>query len=105
MRSWLKTIGSGLAVAVLGFFAFMAAVRASQEKAIADKWREQAVADAESDVADSAEMAEESLFMADKADERAKAAAKKTKSNIDRMQAHEPTMADITSKWRKPKQQ
>ncbi len=81
----------------------MAAVRASQEKAIAQQWKDQAVADAESDVAGSAELAAESLVEAGKHDKLAKDAAKKTKANIDRMQAHEPTMADITSRWRKPK--
>ena len=44
MFDWLKTAGSGLIVAALGFLAFMAAQTAAREKATARRWKDAAVA-------------------------------------------------------------
>ena len=101
--SWLKNVGSGLVVAVLGFAAFMLAAKVSREKASAQKWKDRAVAEAESDVEDGIGKAKAALGRAKDHDARAREAAKRTKARLDQIGGRNESMADIVSSWRKPK--
>ena len=100
---WFKTIGSGLTVAALAFLAFLLAAKAGREKASAQKWKDQAVTDAEGDVEGATETAKAALSQAKLHDARAKEAAKKTKARLDQIGKRDENMADIVSSWRKPK--
>lgn len=101
--NWFKTLRSGLVVAFLGFAAFMLAARVSREKASAQKWKDQAVADAEGEVEDAVVTAKAALSQAKLHDARAKEAAEKTKARLDKIGEQDASMADIVSSWRKPK--
>ena len=101
--SWIKNVSSGLVVAVLGFVAFMLAARVAREKASAQKWKDQAIADAETDTEQSIDDAKQALAQAKVHDKRAKDAAAKTKARLNQIGERNESMADIVSSWRKPK--
>ena len=102
--TWLKNIGSGLVVAVLGFAAFMLAAKASRERASAKKWKAQAVADAESEVEDGIAKAKAALSQANVHDANARKIDKRTKARLNQIGGQgNATMADVVSSWRKPK--
>lgn len=103
MLTWIKSLGSGLIVAVLGLLAFMAAAKMSRHKATAKEWKDRAVAEAESDVQEDVDKAKASLSQAKLHDARAKEAKKKTKARLDAIGKRDENMADIVSSWRKPK--
>jgi hypothetical protein len=87
----------------LALLAFLAAARASREKATAKDWKDRAVAEAESDVQEEVDNAKASLSQAKLHDARAKEAKKKTKARLDAIGERDESMADIVSGWRKPK--
>jgi len=101
--SWLKSAGSALVVAVLGFMAFMLAAKVSREKASAKKWKNRAVAEAESDVDEGLDKAKAALGRANDHDARAREAVKRTKARLNQIGERDASMADIVSSWRKPK--
>ena len=103
MLTWIKSLGSGLIVAVLGLLACMAAAKAGREKASARTWKERAVLEAESDVQEEVDRVKASLSQAKLHDARAKEAKKKTKARLDAIGKRDENMADIVSGWRKPK--
>lgn len=103
MIEWLKTAKSGLVVAGLAFLAFLAAAAAGRHKATAQKWKDRAVEEKESDVADSADRAKAALGQARVHDRLARDAAKTTKAKLDKIGGQNESMADITSSWRKPR--
>ena len=103
MVKWFKTIGSGMLVALLGFAAFMAAAKATQQKALAGKWQDRAVEEEESDVLGATELAKEFRAKAKAHGQAAKQQELKTKERLNAINSRDPSMADITSKWRKPK--
>lgn len=105
MIAWIKGVGGGLAVAVVGFLAFMAAVNATKHRKLEQEWKDRAVANQESDIAANIDVAKAARERAKFHGTKAKMAEKKTKERVNANSTREPTMADITSKWRKPKSQ
>lgn len=102
MSKWLGTLGSGLVVALLALLAFLAAARATRERASAEKWKQRAVAEAESNVQDEVVRAKASFSQAKLHDARAEEAATKTKARLDAIGKRDENMADIVDGWRKP---
>lgn len=100
--SWIKSLGSGLVVAVLGFMAFMLAARVSREKASAQRWKERAVAEAHGAVVTNIGAASAALDQAKLHDARAREAAAKTTARLNQIGDRDASMADIVSSWRKP---
>ncbi len=99
---WLKTMRSGLMVALLAFAAVLAAASASRHKAKARKWQERAVRDAEGDVEDGVEKTQQALTQAKLHDALARDKEKQTREKLDAIDKSAPTMGEITSRWRKP---
>ncbi len=103
MIEWLKTAKSGLVVAGLAFMAFLAAAAAGRHKAAARKWKDRAVEEKESDVADAADRAKAALGEARVHDRLARDAGKATKARLDKIGGKNESMADLVSSWRKPR--
>lgn len=89
-------------MALIAFAAVLAAASASRHKANAQKWKERAVSDAESDVEDGVEKTKQALTQAKLHDDLAKAEEKRTRDKLDAIDKQAPTMGEITSRWRKP---
>ncbi len=81
----------------------MAAASAGRHKAEAKKWKDRAVADTETGVADDIQTAKAALSQAKLHEARAREAKQRTEDKLDKINAKNPTMADITSSWRKPR--
>jgi len=99
---WLGTLGSGLAVALLALLAFLAAAKATRERASAKKWKDRAITEAEANVETGVADAKASLSQAKLHDARAIEADDKTKARLDQMGKRDESMADIVDGWRKP---
>ena len=103
MLTWIKSLGSGLIVAVVGFLAFMAAVKATRHRGLEREWKDRAVETKEGEVAADIEVAKAARAKAKKHGQLAKDAEKKTKERLNANSSRDPTMSSITSKWRAPK--
>ena len=90
-------------MAVLAFVAVVAAMSASRHKDSARKWQERAVRDAENDVQHGTDTARAALTQAKLHAAKAKDAEEQTRKKLDEINKHDPTMADITSRWHKPR--
>lgn len=103
MLAWIKSLGGALIVGAVGVLAFMAAANASKHRKLEREWKDRAIANVESGVAENVEAAMQDRKRARVHGKKAREAETKTKERISANNAREPTMADITSKWRKPK--
>jgi len=98
--NWLKGAGGAILAAIGFFFAAMAVSNARRQKDSADKWKERAVADAESDVYDNITSAKAALSQAKLHDAKAREAAEKARVRLDNIGKRDDDMASIVSGWR-----
>ena len=101
--TWLRALGPAVIAAALGFLAFMAATSATRNRAEAKKWKDRAIREEEADVADQLGLASVAHDRAKAHGDAAKNQEKKTRDRLNAINSNEQTMADITSRWRKPK--
>ena len=102
MFEWLKAAWTPIAALGLAALAIMAAMSAARHKAVANKWRDKAVAIEEGNVIKGVETAEAANTQAALHDDRAKARNAAAESRITQIGAKNEAISDILSGWSKP---
>ena len=96
---WLKGIGGAILAAGAMFLAAMAVANAKRQGASAQKWKERAVTDAESDVAENIVSAKAALTQAKLHSAKAKEAKEKARKRLDNIGKRDEEMSAIVSGW------
>jgi len=97
---WLKGMGGAILAAGAMFLAAMAIASAKRQKDSADKWKNQAVTDAEADVTGNIVTAKAALSQAKLHDQKARDAKEKARKRLDNIGKRDETMAGVVSGWR-----
>ncbi len=96
---WLTGIGGAILAAGAMFLAAMAVANAKRQGASADKWKERAITDAESDVAENIVSAKAALSQAKLHSQKAKQAKDQARKRLDNIGKRDEDMSAIVSGW------
>ena len=96
---WFKTTAGAILAAGAMFLAAMAVANARRQGVSADKWKERAVTDAESDVAENIVSAKAALSQAKLHSAKAKELKEKARKRLDNIGKRDEDMGSIVSGW------